>query len=368
MKCAIASGAMDLFVTMLQDDSDPLVQMSMLDLVEKMASTTSSSSSICITHCYHRATWLLTPPGVVEPVLKMAGGMSDQDDCEPDAILGGSALRIVAALCKLAHYQREPDDEMVDVGQEFMMTTTVEGGGGGTLNLVACFHRALHKFAVTASGELDRLALIDAISSFAAASASAMDLVLNDEVTKQAWLSLAVAQPHLKSAILMSVAMVLDPSRSMLVDATNDDVDSLLRRRPDRASAMKLYSSLGQVNHDQDPTSLLLSMTRSTLVETRLAAYAMFTAMAKLPDGAGCQVLFSHASFLDFCLTRRDNDIERMSQDCREGKFAIVQAIAQNQVIMGLLAPEIVARIELYIKQGPHHFQAARSWELATDQ
>jgi len=321
MQSALSVGANQLLLTMLTDDSDPLLQISILDLIEKLATTQPMH--------HERANWLFSDQ-IMQPLLRMAGG---EEEGDPDPILGGPALRVVAALCKLGHR----DSSLFGIA--------------GT-HLLNGFHRALHSWE--SSGELDRLALIDAISSFASASSDALDLVLNDPVTRETWLSLSVAQPKLKSVILTSVAMVLDPSPE--VDANGDSITT--SSVPTNDMGMKLYASLGRSNNLQT-TELVLSLAKSPLPETRLGAYSLLKAVAKLPTGG--QVLFSHNDFHDFLINR---DREK-TKEGREAKYALVKAIYESEV-KGLLADDIVKQLENYLKEGPHYVQTL-SWELATD-
>lgn len=318
MKAAISSSAIELFLRMLTDESDPLLQMSMLDLLEKLAST-------CPMH-HARAHYLFTD-AVLNPVLGLAGGL---EQGAPDPILGGPALRVVAALCNL--------------GQRDAALFGLSDG-----DLVRAFHRALHNFK--ASGELDRLAYVDAISSFASSSETALNLVLDDHVTRDAWLSLSVAQPKLKSSILVSVARVLDPAAE--VDALGDLRDA---PRISNEMGMKLFSTLGTVNGPES-TEMMLALTRSPLPETRLGAYSLLEAVAKLPTGG--QLLFTNGGFYEFLI---DRQVEQ-TQEGREAKYAIVQAVLASEVVV-LLADEIVRELEKYIAQGPHYVKVLR-WEVA---
>jgi hypothetical protein len=311
----IACGALNAIQTMLCDDSDPLLQMTVLDLIQQLA---------CVQPMHPaRASWLFSE-GILTPLLKIAGGTEQPSDL----ILGGAALRVVASLCKLAHRQSDS-----------MSRTALNG-----------FHRALHCFEST--GELDRLALIDAISSFASASPDALQLVLDDPVTRNAWLSLSVAQPKLKSAIVYSVSLALDPPPE--VDANGDSIPVKFLSNED---AMMLFSMLGKSNN-QDPAKLVIALAKSPLPEVRLGAYALLRAVAKLETGG--QLLFTEPGFFEF-LMNRDN--ERILEG-KEAKFAVVEAVV-NSPVKGLLAQDIVRQLERYLQQGPQYIKAM-TWELAT--
>lgn len=323
MKAAMSTGATTLFVQMLSDDRDPLVQTSMLDLLESLAEHQPVH--------HDRAHWLMSD-AVLHPVLRLAGGLVQEEDLEPDTLLGGPALRVVASICRF--------------GQK---NETAALFGIDSAALVQCFHRALHNFQVT--GETDRLALVSSISSLSSASPTALTLLLDDPVTREAWLSLSVAQPKLKSAILVSVAHVLDPVTR--VDAAGDTIPVL---PISDQLGIRLYTALGQTN-GADSTDLVLSLTRSSLPELRLGAYTLLEAVAKLPTGG--QVLFMNGEFYDFLINRS----YETTNEGREARFAVVKAVL-NSKVKGLLAEDIVRQLETYVSQGPH-FVKALQWEVA---
>ena len=315
MDSASTSGAFDLLLEMASYDRDPLLQMSVLDLLEKMSSTHPMQQ--------HRAKWLCSE-AVLRPLLLLSGAGTEEEPGTADPILGGPALRVLSAICRLG--QRDAN--------------VFEQGGKDAL---LGFHRALHAFET--SGELDRLALVDAISSFASASPDALDLVLNDEVTRNTWLGLSVAQPQLKAAILTSIAMVIDPTPER--DTNGDIVEASANNAPNNAAAMRLFSLVGQVNHAKDSTEIVLSLAKSPIPETRLSAYNLMRAVAKTSTGS--QVLLSNPGFYSF-LIDRESESTKLG---REGKFAIVESIWNSPAKL-LLADDIVQTMDRILKQGPH--------------
>jgi hypothetical protein len=324
MRAANSSGALILILQMLGDENDVLLEMASLDIVEKLITTRPMHQE--------RAQWLYSE-AVLLPLLEMAGSESVSDP-----VLGGPALRVLSQLCKLAH----GDTELFGQAGDFLLKG---------------FYQALHHYDV--SGELDRLAMIDAISSFAGASPDALQLVLDDPVTRQHWLTLSVAQSKLKAAILHSIAMVLDPPLEL--DANGDTVTPAnnMSRNFDDESGRRLYFTFGQVNNDE-PTKLVLALARSPLPELRLGAYALLTAVAKLTPGP--QVLLGDAQFLEFLLSRPPHETIK---EGREAKFTLVKTI-YNSNVKGLLADNIVKQLEKYIGQGAHFVESV-TWELATE-
>jgi Proteasome non-ATPase 26S subunit len=319
MQVATDCQAFDTMMDLLVDESDPLLQMSLLDLLESMAVTQPMHPS--------RARWLFSTK-ILQPILVMTGGWTP--DSAPDPMLGGSALRVVVALCKLG----STDTAIYDLSE---------------IDLVQALYRALRNFK--ASGEVDRLAFVDAVSSFASSSPVAMNLVLDDVQTRDAWLSLSVAQPKLKASILVSVARVLDPIPE--IDSVGDTVHAPGLSNEQR---MKLFATLGKVN-GPETTEMLMSLVRSPLPEIRLGAYSLLEAIAKLPTGG--QALFTHGRFFEFLM---DREVEG-TKEGREAKYAVVQTVFRSEV-KGLLADDIVRRLEKYLAQGPHHVEVIR-WEVA---
>jgi hypothetical protein len=324
-KAAMESGAADAWTTMLQYMADPLLQMAILDLIEKLAGSRPMHAT--------RTLWLFSNTELCETLLQMAGG---SEVGVPDPLLVGSALRVVASMCKLLHH----GDSSLSANHY----------------LLTGFHHALHNWEP--GGDVDRLAIVDAISSFASASEEALELVLEDPITRQAWLNLSVAQPKLKAAILVSIARVLDPDIAPQVDLNGDSIvtDSM---RPSNTIGMELFAAVGKTNDQRDTTGFLLSMTRSPVPEIRIGCYSLLEAAAKLPTGG--QVLFINGDFFTF-VTARENET---TKNGREAKYAIVQALLASPV-KGLLAADIVRQLDKYVSQGPH-YQKALDWEVATE-
>uniref|UniRef100_A0A7S0PU21 26S proteasome non-ATPase regulatory subunit 5 n=2 Tax=Asterionellopsis glacialis TaxID=33640 RepID=A0A7S0PU21_9STRA len=316
MEIAISSKAMNQLLSMVTDASDPLLAMSSLDLVEQLAVSMPMHGN--------RARWLFSAP-LLNPLLQMAGGGCPDED--PDPILGGSALRLLSALCRLG--QRD---------------STLFGLGGS--ELLTGFYNALQKF--DGSGELERLAFIDAVSSFASASPDALELVLNDPIVREGWLSLSVAQPKLKSVVMKSVANVLDPPAE--IDASGDL--TITSNIPTNAMALKLFSSVGLVN-DRDATELILSLAKSTIEVLRFGAYSLLEAVAR--RGTGSQMLLSHGGFFEFLIHMEGETVK----EGKEAKFKIIEAVMKSEA-RGLLADNIVTKLEKILDQGPFYIQTEK--------
>ena len=328
MDAALKAGATDLLLGLVSDGEDPLLQISVLDLLETMATTVPMQGS--------RAQWLFDRK-VLSPLLEMAGSTGS-----PDPICGGPALRTLSAFCKLAH-TRMPQDES---SPQFGLADDSELLGG--------FHRALHCFEEQSSGENDRLAFVDAVSSWASASPQALALVIDDPLLREGWMSLNVSQPKLKSVILYSVATCIDPPSQL--DSSGDTV--MASNVPSNQLSLRLFDCLGSVN-GKDATDVVLSSANSSFAELRLGAYALLNAVAK--RGMGAQVLLSHNEFYEFLVTRE----KETTKEGKEAKHAIVEAVLASEA-KPLLADSIVATLEKIAQQGPH-YKNVSSYELATE-
>ena len=322
MDAAVKAGSMDLLLGLVSDGDDPLMQMSALDLLETMATRLPIHG--------RRAQWLFDRK-VLTPLLEMAGSTGS-----PDPICGGNALRTLSSFCKLAHVPQEASSLLNDS------------------ELLGDFHRALHCFEENSSGENDRLAFIDAVSSWSTASPDALALVIDDPLLREGWLSLSVSQPKLKSVILYSVATCIDPPSQ--VDTSGDTV--MASNVPSNQLSMRLFDCLGAVN-GKDATDIVLSAADSSFAELRLGAYALLNAVAK--RGTGAQVLLSHNSFYEFLVTRE----KESTKEGKEAKHAIVEAVLCSDA-RPLLADSIVTTLEKIAQQGPHYVNVS-SYELATE-
>ncbi|KAI2495585.1 Proteasome non-ATPase 26S subunit [Fragilaria crotonensis] len=328
------SSSLNPLLVMMTDSSDPLLQMSTLDLMEKLATVKPIHPA--------RAQWLYSP-SVIQPLLSMAGA-SDT----PDPFMSGPALRLLSCLAKLCHY-------LQDVNHDHAAAT--DSATAATDLLLTPFHHILQTFDLS-GGEIDRLAFIDAVSSLASASSKALELVLGDPILLERWLSLAVAQPKLKAVVLLSLARVIYPPMEE-PQQQQQYGDASIHNVPNTALAIQLYLALGRMNGNRNVTDLLLHLARSPVIESRLGAYAVFEAVAK-HGAVGSQVLLSHADFYDLLISRQHDS----TMEGKEAKYAIVVAIV-NSNVRTLLADNIVKTLDTYVAQGPHYVPTQR-WDVMT--
>ena len=407
-------GATTLFVQMLQDKSDPLVQMSMLDLLERFvtattATTTTNANTTAMSDSIEIRQWL-SSLHVLEPILQMAGVTITNDDHQSqskkvllpngqiDSLLGGSALRLLSALCTTTFHEKNNQpattaDAHQHHSDDYDYAQQQQQEQQQDLFLLHAFQQALHNFATAGSGEVDRLHLITAISSFAATSHHALEAILQDQTIRSAWLSIRhVAQTKLKAAILLSIAMVLDPTllmqsqettttlssttmtttpttRTNLYDSQSSSVESKL--------AIQLFTALGTENTTHPyPSStssssltstttdyLFLQYGRSPIPELRWATYTLLSAMAKHHAPYIFMTTEHLPSFLEWLL---DRTVET-TQDGRIAKFHLVQTLVSHpHVPTGIIHDSQWNKLRKHIQQGPHYIRPI-PWDVAAE-
>jgi len=366
----VSSGASSLFLNMLQDSSDPLVQISAMDLLQKMAQIHSISGSTLVSsmsafslndeHNNHntetiefssqrnRCKWLFSAP-VLNFLLRAAGASHDDEESvvEADPFLGGQALKIVSTLCPLTQHN-------IDISFSI----------GSNAILIQQFQRALYNFDY-AQNEISQINFIDAISSFAASSTNALDTILDDEILMERWLSLSVSKPKLKAIILLSVARILDPS-SFVPNSQPQELQQRIVDPPSSASqsCVRMYQRIGQVNKGVTAddlgatTSFVHSLARSPMPEVRIASYMLWKGLVKSGKILGVRLLLNEAGHFEFLISR---DLE-ITKEGREAKYGIIEEMMKIEGIRSMLEDRVVLEFDKFLKQGPHYVQTRR-WD-----
>ena len=333
MTVARQTGALQCFQDMvsLYFQDDPLVQLSVLDLLEQLAATTTTTTL----DQPERLTWL-TSPAILHPLLRWAGAgdvrldtrnsplphMEEKDAQEPDPFLGGPAIRVLGAMCQLA-----------------AVTTPTRSSNHNDDNThndqtwnVLCrgLYQALSHLQHAGSNstlELDRLVTVTVVSSLARASPHALQWILEQEPATSGqsvhkntlttcladwWVSIPhqAAQSKLQAASLNSIAMVLEHNYYHDSNANNDPMDlddddndpettrTTTRRTTTRTSIAqlkkRLYALLGSGGESTSNTTLSTTTTTEWLVslmrqghlvpDVALGAYAVVTAFILQPQ------------------------------------------------------------------------------------
>jgi len=388
LQVAIQQSSLDLLLLDVVSSDDPLLQMSILDQIERFATKGLAKMGAL------RREWL-TSSKVVRPLLRLAGGGDGDDDDDgqvegaggsmdddggdsamdsamPHPILGGSALRILSSICKII-----PTHDPITTPSSWSSSSS---SSAAERVLLTGFHRALRTFARYANGEVERIALVDAISSFASVSEYALTSVLEEEeeekrmgfgeeeegvVLRERWLDIgSMPQSKLKALVLCSIARVMDPSSLEEADSNGEDGDGRQRYYvPSSKTSLQLFQCFGQVNTNGNtsPEQLLLNFSKSPFVEVRLGAYELMRAfVSKVKTGA--TILLSQEGFLEFLLSGEGESVK----EGKEARFAIVQAVL-NSGTRQLLAENIVKDLERVVSEGPYYVKSV-NWQLATEQ
>lgn len=355
-------------------NDDPLLQMSALDQLELLTAQPMHLK---------RAIFLLGNDLLRRGLMCLVGseGSLTQDAKlddkwgEMDPINGAASLRVLTEICRVG-----VSSTSMAIGEDTMSKFH---------ELLQSFQRALHNFQP--QGELERLSFIHAVSSLFAScsivasstnpsSALAMTTdILQDTNLLHEWLSLhsRVAQPKLKSAVLCSMAQVMEPTlwrgeqdkiRSISIDTSNSDV------RPNDAIVIQLFHAFSTANNREDSTELLLTSAKSPFVEVRLGAYSVLQALVMrgvcirllllYNDGTSSGSGTCQSSFLEWLL-RKENE---STSEGKQAKYQIVDALLSCNagIIRGLIPEKALRELEVWKEKGPHYAKTI-PWDMATE-
>jgi len=329
------------------DEDDTLLQMSVLDLITELATVLPMSSL--------RKEWLVSSK-VVEPLLALVGG--EENCCDevdknttttPHPILGGCALSILSSICANVIIPKQNEEV-----------------------LLPRFYTALRTFAQCTNNEVERIALVNAISSLVSTSEHGLNTLLEEEqnlILREKWLDLSgVPQSKLKALILCSVARVMDlPLKTGLLSLEHStrynlqsNVNGQVQRHfPSSALSLKLFQCFGKVNGGSGP-EVLMNFSKSPFVEERLASYELMRAFV-FSVREGAQILLSYAGFMEFLQSRGGESVK----EGKEAKFTVVEAVLNSEA-RKLLAENTVKCLARIVSEGPHYVEAV-NWEVAID-
>mmetsp|Transcript_16251 Transcript_16251/g.30736 ORF Transcript_16251/g.30736 Transcript_16251/m.30736 type:complete len:558 (-) Transcript_16251:2777-4450(-) len=319
------------FLKALENDQDPLLQMGLLEILEQ---TSSMREDFFQNWC---------EPELDRALLKMVGQQvvpTQQHPCKKVQIqstgsgIGGSggdfhpfcsgaALRLLAIR---EHYQFLDRNDFVQVLMDY-------GGRNAS------------------AGEVEKIGFIDGITTFCchfdnsddnSNRNSNVDLILQNQELLNEWLTLRMGQSKLKAVVMNSVARVLE-------------VKELLH-----SSRLELYQMIGKVNdvgRGEDTTQIIMQYVKGQVVELRLAAYGILTAVANVRMGA--HMLMKFGGFFEF-LCNRNLEIVK---EGKELKYGLVMAV-WNSEVKGLLADDIVRALEQVVLDGPFYVKQVRDVAL----
>jgi Proteasome non-ATPase 26S subunit. len=347
------------FLSALQNDQDPLLQISLLEILQQIGDWRDDGF---LENWYEPELdcALLKMVGQNVQVIQQQGekargqiqyGSGGVGGGDLDPFCSGAALRLLAM--RHQHLDRKDYVQvLIYFGRKMNGEVEKIGFVDGITTFCCCCH------VVVRNGH-KKDALLSSSSSSAAVAAkptttttttcineggdvttepSNLDLVLQNQELLNDWLTLRMGQSKLKAVVMNSVARVLQ-------------VKELLH-----SSRLELYQMIGKVNDvggGEDTTQIVMQHAKGQVVELRLAAYEILTAVAKVHMGA--HVLMKFGGFFEF-LCNRNLEIVK---EGKELKYGLVKAI-WNSEVKGLLADDIARALEQVVLDGPFYVKQVR--------
>lgn len=285
------------FQKALYNDKDPLLQMSLLDILEN----------------HVKSEKVLNSMSVDSTLMKMVGCSRNMDhhssfDQHPmHPFCSGSALRLLSRI-----------DQSIVSEKEFV--------------------QVLISYSRQMNGEIEKIGFIDGITTFVSNDDRFNAVMEHNEILEE-WLNLRTGQSKFKVVILMSIVRILD----------KQEISDDLRTR--------LYHLIGQVNNvgnEDNTTHMIMEYTKSSIIEIRLAAYDLLRAMARTKTGS--HVLLRYGGFLEFLC----NVNAELVKEGKERKYELVKAVSESDA-RGLLADNNVAKLDAVLANGPYYHKAVKN-------
>mmetsp|Transcript_4413 Transcript_4413/g.4988 ORF Transcript_4413/g.4988 Transcript_4413/m.4988 type:complete len:594 (+) Transcript_4413:900-2681(+) len=319
--------------------NDPLAQMSALDMMQTKIIPLSKKN--------HFIDNWLDSVNINETLIQMVKGKHP--------FCAGSALQILSSRIRK---------------RTFAITGTAEMNRSATMT-PAIFIQLLITFSKQINDEVEKIAYIDSVSSFACQNNMHLEMILKNDDLTESWLSLQLGQHKMKVVVMNSIAMVMDANSQKQKTYHNNNVNTVVDTMDidheeekeeeemgtvgisDEMSVI-LYKAIGKVNDvsgDNNTTDIIMDQVKSPLIEVRLGAYELLRATAS--RGKGAHLMLAYGGFLEFLLSR---NVETVKEG-KELKYNIVQAVLDSEV-KGLLTDEIVSLLEKYIADGPYYVRA----------
>jgi len=218
-------------------------------------------------------------------------------------------------------------------------------GAGAALRILAVressperFVRMITKFAREMSGEVEKIGFVDGLATFCHTD-ERLGILLNgsdtsNEILTQ-WLNfLRGGQSKFKAVVMNSIAKVLR-CKSLSHD---------LR--------LRLFKAIGPVNDvggtGDDSVHMIMEYVKSQIVEVRFGAYDLLSAIAGVEMGS--HLLMRYGGFFEFCCNR---NLEELKEG-KDLKFRLVEAVYQSDV-KGLLSDEVVNVLKQVVQDGPYY-------------
>jgi len=344
-----------------QSDHDPLLQLSILDLLSPNHFPTiccPSSSSVSQQYPIWPTsirTWLISSE-IVSPIMTML---------EEDMLLAGPALQSASWLLSVANTNPSIGDVDHDDDDEEVQTMS--------RRLLHCMFHYIREQVGTTSNEADRLSVIHAMVQMATPAAGhsssssratiLQDGILMDRHLREAWWDMTrLSSPKLQAAILSSVGQVIQALAVGVQGYPNNDDDD---QTSNSRIGLRIYTYLGTDNgigngNYQNTTDWLYSKyIRSPIPELRIAAYSIWEAVAALPSTNGMMTLSASQQFWNHMLLVDGG--REMTSETRIAKYQVLVILhrkSQQQNGTNLLSKTLQTTLSKLIQLGPHGIKA----------
>ena len=273
----IDSGATDIIMT-LCNSNDILLQLVALDdLLIHFASTKTGVH-------------YLFASGMINWLVTCASGENSDGGLEPDPLLSVECLRVVGQIFSgISKHNISVDSILISQDYRQLM-----------MQILAASFTHLDTFS-----DSSRLAGIGTLSDYASSSHIALEAVVSDKKLLFAWISLLQSKVEVQSAVLHSLAAVMN-STATTIDSSSGAIndDSLIGACRDMKK--KILETIGEVKN-QNPIEYLIKTARQPIVDLSAGAYDLLIALSK-QSGWGVQVVAASKGLRGF-LEDRDTEV-----------------------------------------------------------
>lgn len=322
------AGATNLLLQMLQDSSDPLLQISVLDLVASSLETPPASVGAeprQLLPGEETLAWL-TGAAFATPILDML----------EDPLLAGPALHCVSRLLALLLTVSMPTSDDAQQASQRLSQRIL---------------RHIQEEIGVTTNETDRLAVVDSLVQLSHSPGFLEASILEAPAIRTAWwgdLS-RIANPQLPAAIVSSLAQVVQHLAIAEADSARLGV--------------RVYVQFGLDNGVPDGTNttdwLSTKYATSPLAELKIATYTLWEALAC--HTTGMTLLSASEAFWRIVLEPNRED----TTEARLAKYALRKTV--HRASQGFLASSLQRKLESLIGVGPHGRIAGPSHDTALE-
>eukprot|EP00615_Pteridomonas_danica_P006669 CAMPEP_0114340226 /NCGR_PEP_ID=MMETSP0101-20121206/8240_1 /TAXON_ID=38822 ORGANISM="Pteridomonas danica, Strain PT" /NCGR_SAMPLE_ID=MMETSP0101 /ASSEMBLY_ACC=CAM_ASM_000211 /LENGTH=406 /DNA_ID=CAMNT_0001473427 /DNA_START=507 /DNA_END=1727 /DNA_ORIENTATION=+ len=362
-KIAMDGSMLDIIVDVIKQN-DPLLQMNILDLTEKLC-----DSPLHVKYLFKS--------GITEWLLYLITGDNapnwvNNPSPTPDILLAPQSLRIISMMFA-STYSSTSDATHNEIN--------LNDGEVIPPELILRFLTAACKFGDDPSNEASNLAAFDAVSNFAGSSPANLGMVLDNKQLAASWLTLP-SRTSTKAFVLHSIAQVISPrildkehssSRPPVVDANPSfsgtphaqtritlpppvpgQASEQLPNDHEESMNKRLFLDFGKYNgYNSGPTTMafLVESQRKPISEIRDAVFDVLRACAA-KEQWGINFMSACGGFFDFLGNRHTE----FNKEGMEWKFSVIEALVNNaNLLIVIKNNEIIEKLRLMLTEGPFY-------------